>query len=450
MKLSTTLPALALLGVLLATPAAGQTSPSRPYRGLFGGGVAEDAEQMMTVNGSLGAGYDDNLRADAAGGGLGSGNVVDPRDTQNGVLNSFSGSLSYAMNRETVSMSAAVASTGRYYPDLDPGTVIGRRGSVEAQWRLSTRTTLTGGLGLYYRPFSLAGFFPSADGFPLTDSPLVAVAPPVSVETVDVDQAMGPDLYFGYGTHVGLSRRMSRRATASVNYLFRTVDGRAGFDQSHRHAGNGAMLVELGKGLGLNLGYGLRRNYNGSREPIDDHNMRGGLTYNRALSFSRRTTVAFNTGTAATSGQAGRTTYRATGAVAVTHEIGRTWTATGTYNRGVRFVDALTDPLFGDAISASVTGLLTRRLQLMSSTHASLGNTSGSQFDAYYSSVVLQMAVTRFISASTSYSYFVYTFDQDVRLPPGVPREIDRHSVKVQASLWAPIFQRTRRTNASR
>jgi hypothetical protein len=449
MKLLTSLVAAVMLG-LYAAPAAAQTNPSRPYRGLFGAGVG-DFEQVMTVNASIGAGYDDNIRAEAASAGIGRGSSIDPRNIQGGALGSLSGSLSYSLSRETASITAGVSSTGRLYPDLDPKTVGAHSGSIGGQWRFARRTSLTGGVGGHYRPFALTGFFPGADAFPLTDSPVGTILPPASVESIDLDQAGNPQAsYLGYGGNVGVTHRLTRRSTLNLGYLFRTTQSRAYSFESNQHAAKGSLRYDLSKGLGLDFGYGLRRSYYSNNEPLDSHDLRAGILYNRALSFSRHTTLSFATGTAATSTRLGKTVYRATGAASLAHELGRSWTATANYSRGVRFIDTLDEPIFGDAVSISVGGLISRRLQFTSSSHAALGDMNGAQFDTYYQSFALQMAITRFMSLSTNYSYFVYEFDRGVILPPGVPSEIGRQSVRIQASLWAPIFQRARRTNASR
>jgi hypothetical protein len=54
------------------------------------------------------------------------------------------------------------------------------------------------------------------------------------------------------------------------------------------------------------------------------------------------------------------------------------------------------------------------------------------------------------MNVGVSYAYYNHRFDDGVQLSTGIPYGLDRQSVRASVSLWAPIFQRTRRTNASR
>src|SRR5688500_8910763 len=91
--------------LLIAVPAAAQQPrPARPYRGLFGGGMG-DTEQVLTLTGSVGVGYDDNVLADQSGtGGLG----TDPRIDQSGTFQQMSGGLTYSLERTRVSLGASL------------------------------------------------------------------------------------------------------------------------------------------------------------------------------------------------------------------------------------------------------------------------------------------------------------------------------------------------------
>jgi hypothetical protein len=420
------------------TPASAQDRPSRPFRGIFAGGVGETG-QLLTADASIGAGYDDNLRAAATGSGIGR-----PQASQGGVLGSLWTSINYALNRDTVSLYAGGGLSKRYYPDVEPSVWTSNSASVGAHWQMSTRTSFSVGSGIHYRPFTLNGLFP------VSDAPFVTGTPAPAVEPVYLDQASSQDGYLSYTSSAGVGHRLSRRATLGVNYLFRGAEASSYSGDFHQHGVNGALDFEVSRGFGWGVGYGIRRTYYTTRIPTNDHHIRASVNYNRALSFSRRTQLSFSTGSAAVTSETGRTQFRATGMASLTHELGRTWTAGVNYTRGVRFVDTLSDPLFGHSVSATVAGLLTRRLHFASNTHANLGTTNGRNYDVFYQSFTLQMAVNRFMSVSSIYSYYFYEFEQGVPLAPGVPNDVDRQSVRVFASLWAPIFQRARRTNASR
>ena len=57
----------------------------------------------------------------------------------------------------------------------------------------------------------------------------------------------------------------------------------------------------------------------------------------------------------------------------------------------------------------------------------------------------LSTALTRFMNVGVDYAYFDYSFNEDIVLDAGVPRDINRQSIRAHLSLWAPLFNRARR-----
>jgi hypothetical protein len=183
------------------------------------------------------------------------------------------------------------------------------------------------------------------------------------------------------------------------------------------------------------------------------HNLDVGVDYSRALSFSRRTTVSFATGTTAiTDGQS--THYQAIGNAQLNHEIGRTWRATISYDRAFQFVDTLLEPVFYDAASAGVGGLVNRRVRVQLNARASLGRIGvgsyrvNNDFDTYQGIATVAIALSRYIDFGVDYSIYRYRFDSGAVLPIGIPRNIERQSVAAHIDVWAPLY--SRRNNASR
>ena len=84
--------------------------PERPYRGLFASGTAGSA-QTLSVSGSAGGGYDDNILLDLPGGG-----TLDPRLVKSGKVATGDGSMSYAFNGDRVTFGASGGSMVRFYP----------------------------------------------------------------------------------------------------------------------------------------------------------------------------------------------------------------------------------------------------------------------------------------------------------------------------------------------
>ena len=62
----------------------------------------------------------------------------------------------------------------------------------------------------------------------------------------------------------------------------------------------------------------------------------------------------------------------------------------------------------------------------------------------------LSAALNRYMNVGVDYTYYRYRFDEDFALDAGVPRNLDRQSIRGHLTLWAPILNRTRRPNAAR
>jgi hypothetical protein len=203
--------------------------------------------------------------------------------------------------------------------------------------------------------------------------------------------------------------------------------------------------------LSLRLGYRYTRADYGDRI-TEVHRPDVGLDFARALSLTRRTSLTFGVGTEATVYQ-DRTRFHAVGNVNVLHEIGRSWTAGGTYQRGTYFVATLSEPITGDSGSVQLNGLITRRLNFSATAGASTGQMgfgSGHDFDSYRGSLSLSTALNRFMNVGVDYAYYKYVFDSAVVLEPGLASDINRQSIRAHISFWAPIFNKARRPNASR
>jgi hypothetical protein len=54
------------------------------------------------------------------------------------------------------------------------------------------------------------------------------------------------------------------------------------------------------------------------------------------------------------------------------------------------------------------------------------------------------------MNVGVDYAYYKYVFDPLIQLEPGVPRDVNRQSIRAHVSVWAPLMNKTRRLNASR
>jgi hypothetical protein len=428
--------ALVVAGQLLAGTADAQDRPERPYRGLFGSGGG-DAEQELTVNASVGAGYDTSVLSDAFDAGL--GGVSGPTQSRSGSYGLLSSGLSYSLNKSAIGIGASASTTARYYPSLADSLVTTWGAGIGASWRPTTRTSVNANHHVTHQPFSLFSLFPQ-------------------IQQQALGQVFVPDLdyntlqrgYFTHQTGVGVSRQLSRRAAISADYSRQRSDFDSLYDFETETA-SVRFTRSLTSGLGLRLGYGYTdASYGDDQESIGRHHLDTGVDYSKTLSFSRRTTFSFSTGGSAVKG-ADRMHFTAIGSANLNHEIGRTWDFSTAYNRNIGFIETFSTPFIYDAVNVGLSGLLSRRLSFHSGAGLIVGNVglgssaSGNGFDTLYASTGVGRALGRHLQLGLDYSFYRYSFEQNALLPAGFLNDMSRHSVRATLSAWSPVFQRGRR-----
>jgi hypothetical protein len=140
--------------------------------------------------------------------------------------------------------------------------------------------------------------------------------------------------------------------------------------------------------------------------------------------------------------------YRVNGNAVVSHEIGRSWNTSIGYTRNVRLLDTFDDPVFYDAATATLTGLITTHLDVALVARASdgkIGLTTANRYRTYMGALTVTTALTRHLAVSGSYFYNEYSFDQSTTLPFDVLNARRRHGIRAVLSLWAPLYSRARK-----
>jgi hypothetical protein len=430
---------LGLAVALTAAPSWAQgPRPGRPYRGLFAGS-SPDISQSLTVGGSVGTGFDDDLNANARG--VRGSSTADEGARRSGTLGNLSAGVNYTFDNGSQSINASAGTSARYYPSSDEPFVRSSQGQVALRSPLGVRNAISASLSVAQQPYSFMSLFP--------------VIPPDGVEDAapDLGPAVGTSSdasHLAATGDVGFSHQLSQRTSASANYGYRVATEAGQGDLFVRQSAGGGISYALARGLSLRAGYGYSEaRHPDDAEPLVNHSIDAGITYGRALSFSRRTSLSFGTGSSGTTNGSGSLHMRATGNATLLHEIGRTWRAAVAYGRGVILNESWREPVMSDSLSVMVSGLVTRRVQFTSLVQGALGtvgtNHDAGAFDNYYATSSLSTAFTRFMKASVSYSYYHHRFDEGVLLPAGAPRTASRQSVSANISLWAPVFQRVRR-----
>lgn len=446
-----TLSAVAVSVVLVSAPTVSaqtppqESRPERPYRGLYGGGT-DQSQQVLTVNGSVGAGYDTNASANQREAGLLTANQL-PATSDGSAFGSLSGGVSYSGSFNSAGIGASLSSSGRYYPDQATTLTTSHAGSVGLNLDLGTKTKAAGSASISYQPFR--SFLPFS---PVFDPALGQVAAP------DQSYGGGRDRYYAYTFAGSLTHQLSKRSTIGLSYDRYLSDGAGGSGEGlNRQTGSLRFTRSLTRRLGLRLGYGYTdATYASQSQQYGNHNFDTGVDYSRDFSLTRRTKFAFATGGTAVS-QAGNTRYDVTGNASLTREIGRTWSAAANYQRGVGFIESLREPAFYNSISAGLDGLINRRVSFHSAIGATVGTVGVSSaardnggFDAWSGSAGVSTALTRHLSLGVNYTYYRYAFDSATLIDTDLLTHVGRHSVVASLSAWAPVFQHGRKSNATR
>src|SRR5262249_17865293 len=179
-----------------------------------------------------------------------------------------------------------------------------------------------------------------------------------------------------------------------------------------------------------------------------------GLDYNRALSFSRRTTVGFrfgstliNTPVVQEIGETSRLQYRLVGDGWINHQMGRSWTLRGQLVRGITFVEGIPTPVASNAFSAILRGLVNRRVEVSATGTYTKGESAvllrQDTFDTYTTFVLARMALSRSSAGYVEYSHEAYDFSQDMQLLTVMPgRTLRRDVVRAGLTVWLPLVGR--------
>jgi hypothetical protein len=443
--------ALAAIGsvLLAASGASAQTEEpraERSYLGVFGSGV-DQFEQVLTVNGSAGIGYDTSPGTAATEAGLQPAPL--PLKQVGTAYDHLSGGLSYTASVRKLSVDGSLSSALRQYPQRDFPDQPNYGASVAAGMNgvnLGKKTSVSAGIGASYQ--STRAFMP----FPVLDSPDLG---PVEIPTAEYGTGLRD--YSSYNASASISHQLSRRSSLGGGYSRHSTlfGGTGSFDDLADQTGSVRYSHGLTRDLGLHLGYGYTAaTYGQGRQSYENHSIDTGVDYNRALSLTRRTKLAFSSGGTAVR-QDQQTRYDVIGSAVLSHEIGRTWNAALSYQRNVGFTELVLQPIFSDSLSASLGGLITRKLTFHSGVGTSRGSVgvddrASNGFDAWSGFAGVNRALTRNLALGASYSYYHYNFQPGASLVTGLTSNMNRHSVSVTLNAWAPVFHHGRKQNASR
>lgn len=205
---------------------------------------------------------------------------------------------------------------------------------------------------------------------------------------------------------------------------------------------------QLNRSFGVHAGYGRERIHQSAMpDALFIYELMDiGVDFNRQLSVSRRTSLAFTTETAAVKRPLTGRRYRLNGRANLTTHFGRTWRASAGVSRNTEFIPGFFEPLFSDAVDAMLSGMVSKRAEWLTTFSAGKGRFGFDNDGRYQTSHVmsrLNWAITRHLGIYGQYSVYYY------QLPPTptafvMPGQLSRQAFAVGLNTWIPILNKVR------
>jgi hypothetical protein len=434
---------------ILAQTAPPSSEVRRPYRGLFGAPSSSDSPQSLIASASVFAAYDDNVVE-----GLTNRRVGSPRPQRSGTYQGANAALRYAFEKDGERFDfrgQTGAQVSFFLLDERSDVLPAYQASVEFGARLTRSLSFAARQNVGYSSTYSSTLAPRLDEDLGNE---IGVAD-------DVDLALFDRRAVQSATSLNLSQRFGQYASLGASYQLRartSLDNEpdeSPFRDYVSHTGTVGFQYArpMTRNATLRLGYGIRvtDRRRAAGEPDVMHNIDVGVDYSRALSFSRRTSFSFGSGSSiavsdelpAVDGER-RVLARLTGNVALAHEIGRSWTADVRYSRGFRTREGFDQLYFTDALTTSIGGLVTRRLQLAASAtwaESSIGDETARRQSNRSAAAQATCGITSFLAAYARYVYVNYRFDEGIALDERFPRQLDRHGVRVGLTASVPLIR---------
>ena len=435
---------LALIVCVQAAEADAQTvqRPTRPYRGLFGGGPPADPTRTsheLTLTTSVLGGHDDVISPNGAP------SPVEPNQVQQGGFSGFlDATLRYRYGRTTRSISIEGTGITSSYSSIDVGPSAGGYLRLRAETDLGRRHRITAAQDFSLEPTLVMGGF-----VPLLGE-LGEAAPPESGGASGFVNQRSRSTR----TEATLTRDWTARQGTTVTYNF--------FRQTYMDdfgINNSANRLSLqhawawSRTNSLDVSYGLARteltDQAGLVTPLTDQRFDIGINHRRRLSPTRE--VQLSGGAGATHVQTLNGAERSdlsywvpSGYATVSLDMGRSWAVTGNYRRAVTALPGVTVESFAtDAAEVGANGVLARRFEVAMSAAFSNGSAGGadadSRFQIYTGMAQVRYAVARCCALSGNYNYYYYK-SAALTLPTGFPASYDRNAIRVGLTLLLPFF----------
>jgi hypothetical protein len=263
---------------------------------------------------------------------------------------------------------------------------------------------------------------------------------------------------FESGTSVALTRAVGRRDSLTMNYDRRQVRfSSSDLDLLSQRIG-ARFTHHVTEGVSLRAGYGYRTADlaipGASR--LHYHDLDIGLNYSRGLSVTRKTTITFNSGSSIVpqepqpvaqgeNASLPGMSFVMSGGAALTHRMGRTWSARIEGTRGVEMLEGFARPVVANRLATNLAGNWSRWVSFSSVTGfttgtVGVGGDAGTKYETWNASVALQIAVSRRCAIAAQYSAFSNRFGDEVLLPTGVTSTLQRQVLRIGLTWRTPMI----------
>jgi hypothetical protein len=441
----------------LTMSAAAQQNPTGgPFTGLFAG-TSKDQPHMLDVRGSAFTAWDDNVLATAPGA---SGAIGYPGLVQPGIASGFNASVVYGYRTSGTRSSFRLNADGsvqEYASSAGTGTISFQSYNVGASLRerLTPKIASTFGIVASYAPFYQ--YVPILKSTGNEDSPVGA----------DYGFAVESQFVRSTTASASLEDRLSKRSSlvGGVSWAQQVLPS-----EDLTTEIRGASLTfnhGITRKLNFYVGYGVQQTFyhqpNTTLAPYTSNAMTIGLGYGDGLTikFARHYTLSLSASASvlkngdvksvATTGQ--NTAFVVNGAAVLSRSIGRTWSATLAYTRGVNYAVGFPVPYNMDAATAGIGGPVVGRLYFSAGAGASRGQQvfsapGAGTMVAYSGSARLMYGIFKNLGLYGQASYYKYSIPDPIQVFGFLP-QLDRRTVMVGVTAWLPLIKPPRVTQTA-
>jgi hypothetical protein len=257
-----------------------------------------------------------------------------------------------------------------------------------------------------------------------------------------------------YGGVAGFVTPYAKHSTfrASVERREMRFSDRPDVDMS-MHGMRAEWTRQLHDTTNLKLGYGRERGHFGSGNSRLIETINAGFEFVRPMSPGRRTSFGIRTETAKLwTPDAGRR-WRLNGGLDVTRWLRRTWLVRADLQRTSEFVAGFVEPLLADTVGVSVSGMPSRRTELVLQVNGGRGQVGfeagPDRFTMGVATAQMSYALSRRIGLFVQHAFFYYELPQSAS-PIAPVTFLNRQTMTVGITTWIPVYTRERSPSDSR